>query len=171
MRFASIFTSAPDWDSGGVATRMVARQAGAESLGASVYEMQPGSKQADMHFHHRNEEMIVVLEGPPTLHTLSGSQVLATGDVVCCLRGRRGAHRVSNDSGSPARVLIVSTIAMPEVVEYPERPNGGGVFVMTEPPHTEAPLDESRGRTVRLFWRKDALPIRPDVPDNVDGAP
>jgi hypothetical protein len=42
---------------------------------------------------------------------------------------------------------------------------------MIDAPRAKAPLDESRGRMVKLFWRKGGLPIRPDVPDNVRAAP
>jgi hypothetical protein len=105
-----------------------------------------------------------VLAGTPTLHTLEGSRELATGEVVACLRGRRGAHRLEDESDQLARVLIVSTQLMPEIVEYPERDKGGGVFVMTEPPYTGAPYDEARGRVLRLFWRDDGLPIPPTSP-------
>jgi hypothetical protein len=52
---------------------------------------------------------------------------------------------------------------MPDVVEYTERPNGGGVFVMTEPPNTVALLDEAHRRIIRLFWRNDGLAIPPDA--------
>ena len=34
---------------------------------------------------------------------------------------------------------------------------------MTEPPYTDAPLDGTRGRIIRLFWRNDGLPIPPDA--------
>jgi uncharacterized cupin superfamily protein len=159
----NVFSAAPDFEREHVSTTMVGRRAGAELLGASVYEMQPGARQADLHAHYNNEELIVVLAGRPTLYTLDGSRELATGEVVACLRGRRGAHRLENKSDAVARVLIVSTNFMPEVVEYPERPNGGGVFVMTEPPYTDAALDEARGRIIRLFWRNDGLPIPPDA--------
>lgn len=127
-----------------------------------MYDIQPGGRQADLHFHHANEELILVLAGTPTLYTLDGSRKLATGEVVACLRGRQGAHRLENRSDELARVLLVSTMLMPEVVEYPERPNGGGVFVMSEPPYSGAEYDEQRGRVVRLFWRNDGLPIPPD---------
>ena len=35
-------------------------------------------------------------------------------------RGRRGAHRVKNPSPEPARVLVVSTMNFPDVVEHPD---------------------------------------------------
>ena len=160
---ANVFSGPPDHEREAVVTRAVGRRAGTELLGASVYDIRPGGRQADLHVHYRNEELIVVLEGRPTLHTLSGSRELAAGEVVACLRGRRGAHRLENQTDELVRVLIVSTNFVPEVVEYPERPNGGGVFVMTELPYTDAEYDEERGRILRLFWRNDGLPIPPDA--------
>jgi uncharacterized cupin superfamily protein len=156
---ANVFTGEWDFQHEGASSAGVAERAGAELLGASVYELQPGARWADLHVHYANEEMIIVLAGAPTLHTLEGSRELRTGEVVACLRGRRGAHRISNESGDVARVLIVSTMLMPEVVEYPER---DGVFVMTEPPYTGAPLDESRGRLLRVFQKDDGKPVPPD---------
>jgi uncharacterized cupin superfamily protein len=160
---ANVSSSAPDYERERVAVRSVVMHAGAELLGANVYDLEPGGRQADLHIHYANEELIVVLAGKPTLYTLEESRELATGEVVSCLRGRRGAHRLENHAVDVARVLIVSTQLMPEVVEYPERENGGGVFVMTEPPYTDAPYDEARGRILRLFWRDDGLPIPPDT--------
>jgi uncharacterized cupin superfamily protein len=74
--------------------------AGAELLGATVYALEPGAKWADLHIHFANEEMIVVLAGTPTVHTLDESRELATGEVVVCPRGRRGAHRLENLSSA-----------------------------------------------------------------------
>jgi uncharacterized cupin superfamily protein len=80
--------------------------------------------------------------------------------VVACPRGRPGAHCLENRSEESARVLIVSTMLMPEVVEYPERDD---LFVMTEPPYTEgAPEGETRGRLLRVFHRADGAPVPPD---------
>ena len=109
-------------------------RAGMELLGATVYELQPGARWANLHVHYANEELIVVLGGNPTLHTLDGSRELRPGDLIACPRGQKGAHRLENASDEPARVLIVSTMVMPEIVEYPEE---GRVFVMTEPPYTD----------------------------------
>lgn len=159
---ANIFTTAWDFEHEGVSLVAVGGQAGAELLGATVYELEPGARWADLHIHYANEEMIVVLAGTPTLYTLEGSRELAPGEVAACLRGPRGAHRLENRSDETARVMIVSTMLMPEVVEYPERPGGGGVFVMTEPPWTGAPYDETRGRILRVFRKDDGHPVPPD---------
>jgi uncharacterized cupin superfamily protein len=144
----------------GVSICSFGKRAGMDLLGATVYELQPGARWADLHVHYANEELILVLAGAQTLHSLEESRELQPGELVACPRGPKGAHRLENASGEPARVLIVSTMVMPEVVEYPE---DGRVFVMTEPPYTDAPFEPDKGRILRVFKRDDAHPIPPDA--------
>ena len=115
----------PEWEEGeagpapyDVRGAWIAKKAGARKLGASLYEVRRGQSVCPMHVHHAQEEMIVVLAGTPTLVTPGGSRVLETGEVVACPTGPEGAHRVDNDADEVARVLIVSTMEYPEVVEY-----------------------------------------------------
>jgi uncharacterized cupin superfamily protein len=96
------------------------RQAGAEDLGASLFELAPGDSTFPLHVHHANEELIIVLAGRPTLRTLTDERLLEEGEVVACPVGRRGAHRLDNRGDSPARVLIVSTMRAPEINEMVE---------------------------------------------------
>ena len=96
------------------------RQAGAEKLGASLFELPPGAATFPFHAHHGNEELVIVVSGRPTLRTLDGERQLEEGEVVSFPAGNRGAHRLDNRSEEPVRVLIVSTMVAPEVVEYPD---------------------------------------------------
>jgi uncharacterized cupin superfamily protein len=114
----------------------VGRQAGAEKLGASLFELPPDASSFPLHVHHANEEMIVVLAGRPTLRTLDGERELAPGDVVACPTGDRGAHRIDNRSSEPVRFLIVSTMIAPEVNTYPD---SGKVWARDFPPGGEGP--------------------------------
>jgi uncharacterized cupin superfamily protein len=98
----------------------VGRRAGCEQLGASLFELQPGASTFPLHAHHANEELIVVLTGHPVLRTLEGERELAPGEVVACLTGRRGAHRLDNRGEEPARILILSTMNAPDVNEFPD---------------------------------------------------
>jgi uncharacterized cupin superfamily protein len=167
MSDANVFGNEPDFRlPNGVSILQVAKHAGAELLGATAYVLEAGARWADLHVHYANEEMIVVLEGTPTVYTLDGSRQLQSGEVVACLRGRRGAHRLTNESEVPARVLIVSTTNMPEIVEYPEEGEEGRVLAMTEPPYSEAQYDDSRGRLIRVFRRDQGQPIPPDRAPN-----
>ncbi len=157
---ANVYTEDWDFAKEGAAAAFLGRRAGAEILGLATYELQPGARRGELHLHYANEEMIVVLSGSPTLHTLEGSRELASGEVVACRRGRAGAHRLENASSDVARVLIFSTNLMPEIVEYPER---GTIFAMTEQPGTTGVQDpESYGRVLRVFERKDGRPVPPD---------
>jgi uncharacterized cupin superfamily protein len=98
----------------------VGARLGAELIGGSVYELDPGEKTWPYHLHHANEEWLSVLRGRPTLRSPEGERELVEGDVVCFLRGPTGAHQVINRSTEPARVLMLSTKVMPEIVEYPD---------------------------------------------------
>jgi uncharacterized cupin superfamily protein len=97
------------------------RQAGAQDLGASLFEIPPGAATFPLHAHFANEEMLLVLAGRLTLTSADGStRELSAGDVVACPAGRSGAHRLDNNSDEAARVLIVSTMKAPEINEMLE---------------------------------------------------
>jgi uncharacterized cupin superfamily protein len=71
----------------------IGRQAGAQALGASVFELPPGAATFQPHAHHANEELIIVLAGRLRLTASDGERELGAGDVVSCPAGR-GAHIV-----------------------------------------------------------------------------
>ncbi len=60
----------------------VGHHIGGELIGASMSEVEPGSKLWPYHTHYANEEWVIVLAGEPTLRTPEGEQVLEEGDVV-----------------------------------------------------------------------------------------
>ena len=91
-----------------------------ELIGGSMYELEPGDRLWPYHTHHANEEWLIVLRGRPTLRTPEGEQELAEGDVVAFRRGKGGAHQVRNGTDAPIRVLMLSTLLVPDVVEYPD---------------------------------------------------
>jgi len=96
----------------------VGARIGAELIGGSLYELEPGDRLFPYHTHHANEEWVVVVRGRPTLRTPEGEHELAEGDVVAFPRGDAGLHQVRNGTEEPIRVLMLSTLIMPEVVEY-----------------------------------------------------
>ena len=117
----------PDWDAEqdrppfSWRRARIGRQAGADQLGASLFELPPGASSFPLHVHYANEEMLIVLAGRPTLRTVDGGErELAPGEVVAAPVGPRGGHRIDNRSGEPVRLLVVSTMNAPDVVEYPD---------------------------------------------------
>jgi uncharacterized cupin superfamily protein len=89
-------------------------------LGMSVYELLPRQTQCPYHFHHGNEELILVLRGRPTLRTPDGERELEPGDAVHFPTGAEGAHQVVNRTDEPARYVVAAAHVSPEIVEYPD---------------------------------------------------
>ncbi len=99
---------------------LVGARLNAELIGGGMYELEPGNTLWPYHTHHANEEWLFVVRGRPTLRSAEGERELAEGDVVCFRRGKDGFHQVSNRTDSPVRVLMISTLIVPEIVEYPD---------------------------------------------------
>jgi uncharacterized cupin superfamily protein len=96
----------------------IGHRIGGELIGASMCEVEPGNKLWPYHTHHANEEWVIVLSGEPTLRTHEGEHVLKEGDVVCFPRGKEGAHQIINRTDSPVRVVMLSSMIKPDLVEY-----------------------------------------------------
>lgn len=117
---------ASDWDSEEDHTGYrwhrirLGRRLGASKLGASVYVLSPGQRSFPYHYHHANEEMLVVLEGALSVRTPDGAQDAGPGDAVVFPAGESGAHQVINVSDEPARFMMISTMIEPEIAEYPD---------------------------------------------------
>ena len=121
--------------------------AGAERLGATLYEIDPDQNGSPFHLHHANEEMIIVLSGRPTLRTLDGPRPLEPGDVVACPVGRAGAHQLQNQTDRPVRVLVISTMIYPETAEMLDSDK---VLVISAPPGTPDRLFGAFSRSAQV---------------------
>lgn len=110
----------------------LARRLGGEMLGASIYVIGPGEKSFPYHFHHANEEMLIVLDGTVHIRTPEGEQEAKRGDSLIFNKGPRGAHQVINRSEEEARIIVMSTMVEPEIAEYPDSGNIG-VFAGAAP--------------------------------------
>jgi uncharacterized cupin superfamily protein len=134
-------------------------RAGAQQLGAALYEIDPSGAVSPHHLHHGNEELLLVLSGTPRLRTPDGVRELEPGAVVGFPMGAAGAHRVFNAGDEPARVLIVSTMRFPDVVEHLDTgtwlavtgPGDGKAF----PTGADIPLMESVLRAMRAAAEHD----------------
>ncbi|MBA3428063.1 MAG: cupin domain-containing protein [Actinobacteria bacterium] len=91
-----------------------------DRIGASLYEIAPGTTGGLYHFHHGAEELLVVLRGRPTLRAPEGERELEEGAVVLFPVGPEGAHQLINRTEQPVRYLVASNRPSPEAVEYPD---------------------------------------------------
>lgn len=124
----------------------VGHRLGASQIGASMGEIEPGCGMWPYHTHHANEEWALVVSGEPTLRTPEGERQLEAGDVVCFPRGWAGAHQIVNRTDAPVRVLMLSSMELPDVVDYLDM---GKVFVRDA--GGEPILFSRRGDTVE-YW-------------------
>ena len=97
---------------------------GAAMIGGSVYVLAPGESVCPYHFEFASEEWLLVLEGRPVLRRAAGAgereEVLEPGDTVCFPPGPSGAHKVTNGSEAPVRILMLSTMPEVEISCYPD---------------------------------------------------
>jgi uncharacterized cupin superfamily protein len=140
----------------------VGAQAGAERLGVTLYEIDPGGYGSPFHLHHGNEEMIIVLTGRPTLRTLDGIRELEAGEVVACPLGRRGAHQLQNNTDEAVRALVVSTMVYPEVAEQLDSDK---ILVQSAPPGAADRLAVAFPREAQVDRLAGELRL-PDGPPN-----
>jgi uncharacterized cupin superfamily protein len=117
----------------------LSRQAGSERLGLSLWELPAGETAYPYHHHLGEEELVVVLEGRPSLRTPGGWRTLGEGEVVAFRRGQEGAHQLVNRTSETVRFLAFSTNGEPDLVVYPDSgklgaferlPDGGGLRAM-----------------------------------------
>jgi uncharacterized cupin superfamily protein len=111
------------------------RQAGSEKLSMSLWDLPAGEAAYPYHFHLAEEELVVLLEGRPSLRTPEGWREMEEGEVISFLVGESGAHQIVNRTEEPVRFLAISN-QQPDIVVRPDsrslsvverRPEGGGL--------------------------------------------
>jgi uncharacterized cupin superfamily protein len=105
-----------EWDGFTARRAKVGKQAGAERLGASLWEVGPGEAAYPYHMHLGEEELLIVFEGRPSIRTPDGWRDHEPGDVISFPVGEEGAHQLVNRTGEMVRFLAISTSGAPEIV-------------------------------------------------------
>ena len=114
----------------------IGRQAGSRKVGASLWELPAGQAAYPYHWHVAEEELLVVLDGTPSLRTPDGWRELDEGEVVSFPCGNEGAHQIVNRTEKTVHFLAISN-QQPDIVVRPDsqtigaferRPKGGGIY-------------------------------------------
>ena len=113
----------------------VGQAAGGRELAVKLFEIPAGESLCPYHYEYV-EEWLLVLEGDLALRVPSGEEQVGRGDVVCFAPGPDGAHKLTNRSDAPARIVMFSSAREPAVAVYPDSdkmlvdPGGPGDRVM-----------------------------------------
>jgi uncharacterized cupin superfamily protein len=147
------FDEIRDWEGFRARRARLGHQLGTRQLGVSYWEVDPGEAAYPYHVHLAEEELLVVLDGRPSLRTPEGWRDLEPGDVLAFPTGDAGAHQLVNRSEETVRFLAVSTQLGPDVVIQPDSgkvgaferlPEGGGLRMWFHPEDQREYIDGER---------------------------
>jgi uncharacterized cupin superfamily protein len=93
---------------------------GARKLGYRVSTLEPGTRFCPLHGHAREEELFLVLDGEPSVRTLSGTIRCRKGDFIALPVGVSGTHQLLNESAALATILLLSRNETFEACYYPD---------------------------------------------------
>lgn len=93
---------------------------GLENFGLNLTRLAPGSVSALRHAHSRQDELVYVLEGRPTLVTDAGRKVLEPGMCAGFRAGSGDGHQLVNESDEEVVFLEVGDRSPGDEVFYPD---------------------------------------------------
>lgn len=97
--------------------RRLAPAAGLGVLGATHTVLKPGAWSSQRHWHHGEDELLVMLAGEVVLVEDEGRAVLRAGDICAWPAGSANGHHLINESGTDCAFVVVSA---------GDRASGGG---------------------------------------------
>ncbi len=92
---------------------------GIKNFGVNLTKIPPGGESALLHTHSRQDEMIYVLHGEPTLVTESGQWILQPGMCAGFPAGGE-AHHLVNRTSHDVLILEIGDRTTGDEVSYPE---------------------------------------------------
>ena len=88
--------------------RKIGEAAGLSELGARHVMLDPGAWSSQRHWHHGEDELLVMISGRAVLVEDEGETELEPGDVVAWAKGVRNGHHLINRSSEPCSFVCVS---------------------------------------------------------------
>jgi uncharacterized cupin superfamily protein len=93
---------------------------GLANFGVNLTRLEPGARSALRHAHTRQDELVYILEGEPTLVTDAGETLLRPGMCAGFKAGAGNAHHLVNRTGHPVVFLEIGDRSAGDEVAYPE---------------------------------------------------
>jgi uncharacterized cupin superfamily protein len=120
---------------------------GAGRLGATVYELPPGTSVCPYHYESE-EEWLLVLRGQVTVRHRDGEHVLGPGDVTVFPVGPGGAHKTTNRGTEVVRMLM---FANSDPLGYAVYPDSDKVSHWTDSSDTRDDVLVRRGQNLEYY--------------------
>lgn len=93
---------------------------GLTNFGVNLTRLQPGAMSALRHAHTRQDELVYILEGEPTLVTNAGETKLRPGMVAGFKAGTGDAHHLVNRGATDVVFIEVGDRSAGDEVAYPD---------------------------------------------------
>jgi len=93
---------------------------GLANFGVNLTRLAPGAVSALRHAHSRQDELVYILAGSPTLCTNEGSMRLAPGMCAGFRAGTGNASQLLNETGEDVLVLEIGDRSSGDEVTYPD---------------------------------------------------
>ena len=135
-------------------TARIGAELGAEQIGCTLVELEPGKRAWPYHLHYAEEEMFVIIEGQGTIRYDGEKYPVREGDVIFTPTGPGTAHQIINTSDAPLRYLALSPRSDAEIAVYPDSGKIGAY-----------------GRTDEVFAFLAPMSAEVDYFDGEDGEP
>ena len=108
------------------------RAAGLTEFGANICRLEPGAWSSQRHWHSKEDEFLILLDGEAVLVTDHGEETMRPGDCAAFPAGLADAHHLVNRSSADATFLVVGTNHGDDHCRYPDidldLPRGDGPF-------------------------------------------
>jgi uncharacterized cupin superfamily protein len=104
---------------------------GLTHFGVNLVRLEPGAASSQRHWHTREDELVYVLEGEPTLVTDAGEQVLGPGMVAGFKAGAPNGHHLVNRTARDVLFIVVGDRDEGDECEYPDIDMAARVFAGT----------------------------------------
>ncbi|WP_428926160.1 cupin domain-containing protein [Marinibacterium sp. SX1] len=121
---------------------------GLTQFGVAIETLMPGARSSNRHWHLREDEFLLMLDGAAVLVEETGESAIGPGDAVCWPAGAANGHMVVNRSDAPCRFLIVGTRATDDICTYPDL----GQTLYNEGPNWRL-VDDATGAIIRQGTR------------------
>jgi uncharacterized cupin superfamily protein len=93
---------------------------GLKNFGVNLTHLAPGARSALRHAHSKQDEIVYILSGSPTLVTDEGETPLAPGMCAGFKAGTGNAHHLLNPTAGEVLYLEVGDRGAGDVVTYPD---------------------------------------------------
>ena len=100
--------------------RRLAPAAGLTDFGVNLCRLEPGAWSSQRHWHSKEDEFAVVLDGEAVLVTDAGETLLRPGDCAAFPKGERDAHHFINRSAGDCLLLFVGSNFADDCCTYPD---------------------------------------------------